>query len=81
MSSERLNRLSTATHAWVDEGRIAGVVTLVASNHLPDGVARGSAAGGEASDEGYGLGVRGAAACRTSSRRWSIKPSWTEIVD
>lgn len=30
MSSERLGRLTAATHNWVDEGRIAGVVTLVA---------------------------------------------------
>jgi CubicO group peptidase (beta-lactamase class C family) len=30
MSSERLGRLAAATHGWVDEGRIAGVVTLVA---------------------------------------------------
>ena len=30
MSAERLGRLSAATHGWVDEGRIAGVVTLVA---------------------------------------------------
>jgi len=33
-------------------------VDLMATNHLPDGVARGSAGGGEASGEGYGLGVR-----------------------
>jgi CubicO group peptidase (beta-lactamase class C family) len=33
-------------------------VDLMARNHLPDGVARGSAGGGEASGEGYGLGVR-----------------------
>jgi CubicO group peptidase (beta-lactamase class C family) len=30
MSSERLGRLDAVTHGWVDEGRIAGVVTLVA---------------------------------------------------
>jgi len=30
MSSERLDRLDALTHGWVDEGRIAGVVTLVA---------------------------------------------------
>jgi CubicO group peptidase (beta-lactamase class C family) len=30
MSSERLDRLDTVMHGWVDEGRIAGVVTLVA---------------------------------------------------
>jgi CubicO group peptidase (beta-lactamase class C family) len=30
MSSERLGRLDDVTHGWVDEGRIAGVVTLVA---------------------------------------------------
>ena len=28
------------------------------SNHLPDGVTRGAAGGGQASGEGYGLGVR-----------------------
>jgi CubicO group peptidase (beta-lactamase class C family) len=33
-------------------------VDLMATNHLPNGVARGSAGGGEASGEGYGLGVR-----------------------
>lgn len=30
MSSERLGRLDAVTHGWVDQGRIAGVVTLVA---------------------------------------------------
>lgn len=30
MSSERLGRLDAVTHGWVDEGQIAGVVTLVA---------------------------------------------------
>ena len=30
MSSERLERLDALTHGWVDEGRIAGVVTLIA---------------------------------------------------
>jgi CubicO group peptidase (beta-lactamase class C family) len=30
MSAERLGRLDAVTHGWVDEGRIAGVVTLVA---------------------------------------------------
>lgn len=30
MSSERLGRLDAVTHGWVDEGRIAGVVTLIA---------------------------------------------------
>lgn len=30
MSSERLERLDAVTHQWVDDGRIAGVVTLVA---------------------------------------------------
>lgn len=30
MSSERLDRLDDVTHGWVDDGRIAGVVTLVA---------------------------------------------------
>jgi CubicO group peptidase (beta-lactamase class C family) len=30
MSRERLARLDAVTHGWVDEGRIAGVVTLVA---------------------------------------------------
>jgi CubicO group peptidase (beta-lactamase class C family) len=30
MSSERLGRLDAVTHGWVDDGRIAGVVTLVA---------------------------------------------------
>lgn len=34
MSSERLGRLSAATHSWVDAGRIAGVVTLVARRGL-----------------------------------------------
>jgi CubicO group peptidase (beta-lactamase class C family) len=33
-------------------------IDLMARNHLPDGVARGSAGGGEALGEGYGLGVR-----------------------
>jgi CubicO group peptidase (beta-lactamase class C family) len=33
-------------------------VDLMAMNHLPDGVVRTSAGGGEASGEGYGLGVR-----------------------
>jgi CubicO group peptidase (beta-lactamase class C family) len=33
-------------------------VDLMAANHLPDGVTRGAAGGGEASGEGYGLGVR-----------------------
>jgi CubicO group peptidase (beta-lactamase class C family) len=33
-------------------------VDLMAMNHLPEGVARGSAGGGEATGEGYGLGVR-----------------------
>ena len=33
-------------------------VDLMAMNHLPDGVARGAAGGGEASGEGYGVGVR-----------------------
>ena len=28
------------------------------SNHLPDGVSRGAAGGGNAGGEGYGLGVR-----------------------
>ena len=43
----------------LDGARILSPTTvdLMASNHLPDGVARG-AAGGEASGEGYGLGVR-----------------------
>jgi len=30
MSSERLGRLDGVMHEWVDKGRIAGVVTLVA---------------------------------------------------
>jgi CubicO group peptidase (beta-lactamase class C family) len=30
----------------------------MASDHLPNGVTRGAAAGGEASGESYGLGVR-----------------------
>ena len=30
MSNERLGRLDAVTHGWVDTGRIAGVVTLVA---------------------------------------------------
>jgi CubicO group peptidase (beta-lactamase class C family) len=30
LSSERLGRLDAVTHGWVDDGRIAGVVTLVA---------------------------------------------------
>jgi CubicO group peptidase (beta-lactamase class C family) len=44
----------------LDGARILSPTTvdLMASNHLPDGVARGSAGGGEASGEGYGLGVR-----------------------
>jgi CubicO group peptidase (beta-lactamase class C family) len=33
-------------------------VDLMASDHLPEGVTRGAAGGGEASGEGYGLGVR-----------------------
>jgi hypothetical protein len=44
----------------LDGARILSPATvdLMASNHLPDGVARGAAGGGEASGEGYGLGVR-----------------------
>lgn len=44
----------------LDGARILSPTTvdLMASNHLPDGVARGAAGGGEASGEGYGLGVR-----------------------
>jgi CubicO group peptidase (beta-lactamase class C family) len=33
-------------------------IDLMASNHLPQGVARGSAGGGAAEGESYGLGVR-----------------------
>lgn len=49
----------------VNSGELDGVrllsrktVDLMASNHLPAGVARGAAGGGTASGEGYGLGVR-----------------------
>jgi CubicO group peptidase (beta-lactamase class C family) len=49
----------------VNSGELDGVrilspttVDLMASHHLPDGVTRGSAGGGEAFGEGYGLGVR-----------------------
>jgi CubicO group peptidase (beta-lactamase class C family) len=44
----------------LDGARILSPTTvdLMATNHLPDGVARGAAGGGEASGEGYGLGVR-----------------------
>jgi CubicO group peptidase (beta-lactamase class C family) len=44
----------------LDGARILSPTTvdLMASNHLPDGVGRGAAGGGEASGEGYGLGVR-----------------------
>jgi CubicO group peptidase (beta-lactamase class C family) len=44
----------------LDGARILSPTTidLMAANHLPDGVTRGSAGGGEASGEGYGLGVR-----------------------
>jgi CubicO group peptidase (beta-lactamase class C family) len=44
----------------LDGARILGAKTvdLMASDHLPDGVARGAAGGGEASGESYGLGVR-----------------------
>lgn len=44
----------------LDGARILSPTTvdLMASNHLPDGVARGAPGGGEASGEGYGLGVR-----------------------
>lgn len=49
----------------VGNGELDGVrilsrktVDLMASNHLPAGVLRGSAAGGVALGEGYGLGVR-----------------------
>lgn len=49
----------------VNSGELDGVrllsrktVDLMDSNHLPDGVARGSAGGGSAAGEGYGLGVR-----------------------
>jgi CubicO group peptidase (beta-lactamase class C family) len=49
----------------VNDGELDGVrilsrktVDLMASNHLPDGVARGAAGGGTAGGEGYGLGVR-----------------------
>jgi CubicO group peptidase (beta-lactamase class C family) len=44
----------------LDGARILSPMTvdLMASNHLPDGVTRGSAGGGAASGEGYGLGVR-----------------------
>jgi CubicO group peptidase (beta-lactamase class C family) len=44
----------------LDGARILSPITvdLMASNHLPAGVARGAAGGGEASGEGYGLGVR-----------------------
>lgn len=49
----------------VNSGELDGVrllsrktIDLMASNHLPDGVTRGSAGGGTAGGEGYGLGVR-----------------------
>jgi CubicO group peptidase (beta-lactamase class C family) len=49
----------------VNSGELDGVrllsrktVDLMASNHLPAGVARGAAGGGTAAGEGYGLGVR-----------------------
>ena len=49
----------------VNKGELDGVrilsrktIDLIASNHLPDGVARGAAGGGTAGGEGYGLGVR-----------------------
>jgi CubicO group peptidase (beta-lactamase class C family) len=49
----------------VNDGELDGVrilsrktVDLMASNHLPDGVTRGAAGGGNAGGEGYGLGVR-----------------------
>ncbi|MFO1502835.1 MAG: serine hydrolase domain-containing protein [Steroidobacteraceae bacterium] len=49
----------------VNSGELDGVrllsrktVDLMDSNHLPEGVARGSATGGKVRGEGYGLGVR-----------------------
>lgn len=44
----------------LDGTRILSPLTidLMATNQLPDGVSRGAAGGGEASGEGYGLGVR-----------------------
>lgn len=49
----------------VNSGELDGVrllsrktIDLMDSNHLPDGVLRGSAGGGDALGEGYGLGVR-----------------------
>lgn len=49
----------------VNSGELDGVrllsrktIDLMDSNHLPAGVSRGAAGGGEASGEGYGLGVR-----------------------
>jgi CubicO group peptidase (beta-lactamase class C family) len=49
----------------VNSGELDGVrllsrktVDLMDMNHLPDGVTRGAAGGGQASGEGYGLGVR-----------------------
>jgi len=49
----------------VNSGELDGVrllsrktIDLMASDHLPDGVYRGAAGGGNAGGEGYGLGVR-----------------------
>ncbi len=49
----------------VNSGELDGVrilspvtVDLMASDHLPEGVTRGAAGGGEAAGESYGLGVR-----------------------
>jgi CubicO group peptidase (beta-lactamase class C family) len=49
----------------VNSGELDGIrllspktIDLMATDHLPDGVTRGAADGGESSGEGYGLGVR-----------------------